>query len=326
MSLRSGGWSAKDLANEAERKLGACPHVPNPQSPAIIYGCSVSAAVERAEAWAAQATTSAGGKYRKNQPCMAAGVFSCPREREDVWPDLRSRFVADLVHQHADRLLSVIEHNDEAHPHVHFYIVPRDGESFGVVHPGYAARSLFRSAARTGRLDVTPTPPGKKPRGAQYAVGAAFRSAMTNWQDGIYERVCRDFGFERLGPRRQRVSRDVKKQQQQQDELERSLAKFEALRRQADEDAQVALQLRQAAEAQMREAEARAQQVSIHERRARDALIAIKAMPEFRALETLHDERRARQKVEQEKAELLEEVERFRRQEEALKPLDGDSQ
>jgi hypothetical protein len=207
MSHRSGGWSVADLVAEADRELGACAHVANPQAPIVLHGCSVRDLVPLAQFWAAEARTISGGKYRKNQPCLAAGVFSCPREKQDIWPEMRDAFIEDLRTQHGDRLKSVVEHIDEAHPHVHFYLVPKLGEDFGRVHPGYRQRQAARSAAKQGSLDLIPTPSGKKPRGIGYAVGAAFRNAMREWQDGISERVCKRFGLERLGPRRKRQTR-----------------------------------------------------------------------------------------------------------------------
>ncbi len=169
MPNRSGGWCARDLAAEAERKLGACTHIKAPEGFTILYGCSVTEAVDRAEVWAAQGKTANGKKYRKNQPCLAAGVFSCPRSDEQVWPALRDAFIADLKEQHGERLVSVIEHYDEPHPHIHYYLVPRIGEEFGVVHPGYLARKEAKAAAKTGQLKPPPTPEGKKKRGVGYA-------------------------------------------------------------------------------------------------------------------------------------------------------------
>ena len=63
MKTRDVGWSAQDLADEAERMPHACEHVESPQPPTLVYGVMPSQAVAEATAWAARrlkAGTSAG--------------------------------------------------------------------------------------------------------------------------------------------------------------------------------------------------------------------------------------------------------------------------
>lgn len=220
---------------------------------------------------------------------------------------MRDAFIADLKQQYGDRLVSVIEHQDEAHPHVHFYVVPKSGDDFDAVHPGYKARRESRAAAKAGKLELTPTPKGKKKRKAGYAIGAAFRTAMQHWQIGIFERVCKQFGFERLGPVRKRLDRDEYFRRQRETKITEKEAQTEELLRAAKEDAKknaIALQNREAIN----------QKLQMERAKANKTLETLKATPEHVALqraataekalaamrETLEAETKARLKVEKE--------------------------
>ena len=55
-----------------------------------------------------------------------------PAEQAKDWPRFREATVAWLKQQYGERLRSVVEHTDEAHPHLHFYAVPLPGERFEV--------------------------------------------------------------------------------------------------------------------------------------------------------------------------------------------------
>lgn len=183
-------WSAQEIAAEAMRDIDACPHVADPKPPVRLHGCSPREAVQEAETWANQATDAKGRKLRKDGLCLAAGVISLPGEMEADWPRFREASVRWLKSQYGERLLSVVEHTDEAHPHLHFYAVPLAGESFDVLHRG-------RSAAAKKASE----------RASKGAQNAAYREAMREWQDEFSNAVALDFGLARLGPRRRRLTR-----------------------------------------------------------------------------------------------------------------------
>lgn len=183
-------WSAQEIAAEAMRDIDACPHVADPKPPVRLYGCSPREAVQQAEAWADEATDGKGRKLRKDGLCLAAGVISLPAEMEADWPRFREAALQWLKKQYGVRLLSVVEHTDEEHPHLHFYAVPLKGERFEVLHKG-------RSAAAKKASE------GAK-KGAQ---NAAYREAMREWQDEFSNAVALDFGLARLGPKRRRLTR-----------------------------------------------------------------------------------------------------------------------
>jgi hypothetical protein len=203
--FRSRGWSIRDIVSEATRQPEACPHVDNPKPPILLHGYPLLKLVEIAECWGRQARTNSGGQYRKNQPIAACGVFSCPSDlRKDAWNAMKMRFIDYLNRQYGDRLKTVIEHIDEAHPHLHFYLVPRDGEDFGSVHPGYAAsRKVRRDSIRAEKDDYRfmgdYVPENEVPK-LGFLAGAHFRAVMQDWQDDIHTHVCEPFGLLRISP------------------------------------------------------------------------------------------------------------------------------
>ena len=230
MKTRDVGWSAQDLADEAERMPHACEHVESPQPPTLVYGVMPSQAVAEATAWGGQATEGRDKrrtKLRSTSPVIAAGVVSLPSSMIDVWPAYRDEVVEALKERYGDRLRSVVEHLDEAHPHMHFYLVPKPGEQFGAVHEGYQARNEERKKG-----------PGAKVR-------TAYQDAMKGWQDWLHERVSSRFGLLRLGPKRERLSRQEYKRQQDLAKAQAELEAAERIRREAEKDHQTIIALQE---------------------------------------------------------------------------------
>lgn len=213
---RGRGWSVSDILAEMDRKPGHCGHVQHPAPPRYFVGgvADVEAAVT---AWTASQSTEyrlksgkiGKRKMRSDAPSMAAGVISFPKDREQEWPEFRANAIAELQARYDDRLRCVAEHLEEAHPHLHFYLVPLPGEKFGVVHDGYAASREARKQ------------PGNKIR-------TAFQDAMRGWQDWISEKIGSPFALARIGPARARSTRKAWKK----DEIDR----LEDLAKQVDED------------------------------------------------------------------------------------------
>lgn len=191
--------SIDEVVAEAERAPSAAPHVANPKPPIRLHGCSPSEAAERAKTWAEGVRDSKGRKMRKDGLCLAAGVISMPDEMRKDWPRYREAVVRWLKKQYGDRLLSVVDHQDENHPHLHFYAVARDGESFDRLHPG---RTAAAAAAARGA--------DKKTQRVEYM------NAMRAWQDDFSRECAANFGLARLGPGRRRLSRAEWKREQAQ--------------------------------------------------------------------------------------------------------------
>lgn len=188
--------SASDIAGEAERMEGYCDHVSNPKAPAILYGVSPSSAVKQATAWADTVKDSIGRGLRKDALCLLAGVVSISNDDASSWEDHRDRSVNWLKAKFGDRLISVIEHTDEKHPHIHFYCVPKAGEKFSELHPGHKASS--------------------KVKDIKSKQNAAYIEAMRQFQDDFHKDVACKVGLSRLGPGKRRLARGEWKAEQAQ--------------------------------------------------------------------------------------------------------------
>lgn len=182
--------SAREVAAEAERQPGNCPHVHSPRPPVVLHGTTPRDALADAEAWANQAKDAQGRKLRQDGHCLLAGVVSMPAERADEWPAFRAAAVEWLRREYGERLRCAVEHTDEPHPHLHFYAVPLPGERFEVLHAGQRAA---KAAASAGMV-----------KGKQ---NSEYIAAMRGWQDRFHSEVSAEHGLLRLGPARQRLSR-----------------------------------------------------------------------------------------------------------------------
>lgn len=197
---KTGGHSVASVVNEAIRDPGSIPHVDNPKPPVYIYGKPLESLEETCETWAASMTDAKGRKLRKDALCLAAGVVSMPEDTTpEAWESFRSDAVAHLQKKYGDRLQTVIEHTDESHPHLHFYVVPLLGERFEAIHQGKAAAA---ESKRAGGL-----------KGAQ---NQAYKSAMRQYQDEFFETVGIKNGLTRIGPARRRLTREEWKLEQLQ--------------------------------------------------------------------------------------------------------------
>lgn len=195
---RKGGFDAKtkqrvmsgwEIIEEAERHENATPHIEEPQPPILHFGVKPSLTMKEAAEWAEQAKDSIGRKLRIDGLCLAAGVISFPADAEG-WPEYRDEAIEWLKMKYGDNLKSVVEHTDEAYPHIHFYVVPKIGDRFDSVHDGYRAAN----EAKAQELK----------KGAQ---NGAYKLAMKSWQDELHAACGVKFGLSRIGPRKQRLTR-----------------------------------------------------------------------------------------------------------------------
>jgi len=194
-----GSLNIRQVIAEAGREQGNCPHVENPQPPEILMG-DLHQAEEEAMAWAEQATDKQGRKLRKDGHCLLAGVISLPRSEEEKFDEFSTRSIEYLFQKYGDRLKAVVAHeNDEEHPHIHFYVVPRKGENFDAIHEGQ------RAAKEAKAQD--------KLKGEQ---NTAYISAMRGLQDDFSKRVGQPLGLARLGPGRRRLTRKAWQAEQAQ--------------------------------------------------------------------------------------------------------------
>lgn len=180
----------REITDEVERVPGNIPHIEKPEPPKIIYGCDPGELEQLAEDWASKSTDAQGRKIRKDALILLAGTASLPRAEEQNFDEFAKATVAYLKKKYGDRLKSVVTHNDEANPHLHFYILPKIGEKFEDIHMGFKAS---KNAKISGKL---------KGEQNQY-----YKQAMRDFQDEFSKKVAMSFGLTRLGPGRRRLTR-----------------------------------------------------------------------------------------------------------------------
>ena len=190
-----------EILAEVERQPGSCPHVADPQPPTLDHGGSVAelrAEIDRR--CEAGKSENDGKAIRKDQRVMMSLVASNPRttaELED--PEVRREYEAWKLRnvnwakawafKQGGELITGLEHTDEVHPHLHFYILPNAGVMVraDALHPGKAA-----TAAAGGPGAVR---------------DQAYRVAMRQRQDDYHVAVGLPSGLTRIGPGRRRLSR-----------------------------------------------------------------------------------------------------------------------
>lgn len=196
-----GNLNIRDIIAETGREMGNCPHVANPKKPNVLLGELKQVEIE-VTAWAESMTDSKGRKLRKDAHCLLAGIISLPRNSEKDWNNFKEKSIEYLKEKYKDRLKCVVEHLDEAHPHIHFYVVARKQERFENIHDG-------KKAALTAKSQ-------NKLKGEQ---NLEYISAMRNFQDNFNKYVGQFFGLARLGPGKRRLTRSQWHAEQKQAEM-----------------------------------------------------------------------------------------------------------
>lgn len=272
--------SAADLCREAARVEGDCPHVAEPKPPTVLHGVDPLAALEQHDA-AIKARKAAlrgtGSKIRRDTHTLSAVVMSHPtpcadldqpaaRQAYEAWRDDAVRWLVEDHQARGLKVLSVVEHLDEAHPHLHVLAIATPEAS--------------------PRLDVKALHPGHQAQAAHDGPKAsrAFKGAMRQWQDQVWEATSAPHGLTRIGPGRRRLPRaEHLAEKEQAGRLAAALAAAEQdqaaaarARAEAEQAKRQALAMHDAAERKERAADARVAQA---EQRAK----AVEAVP--RAIE-----------------------------------------
>ena len=195
---KQGGHSVSSIINEAIRREGSIPHISSPSAPIFLYGGSLESIEEKCNEWAASLSDLRGHKTRRDALCLLAGVVSAESViSSEAWQKLKADTLAWLQEKYGGRLQAVIEHTDEAHPHLHFYCVPLHGERFEQLHDGKRAAAALKAKRKSEQ-------------------NAAYKHAMRAFQDEFSDKVGIPNGMARFGPRKRRLSRDSWKQEQAQ--------------------------------------------------------------------------------------------------------------
>lgn len=211
------GNHIEQVLGEAERVSKYSTHIAEPESPAVVYGCSVSEVRDLHSEMleAAKTTVMVKGKERKrairsDRKTLMTAIASFPvptaeldddktgqtRARYEQWKKSNIDF---MKAQFGDNLKSIIEHSDEEYPHLHGYALPDDDPGCYAfdLHPGEIAR---KKAAGLVKDDIE----GKD---VKTATNIAYRNAMRDMQDEYYLKVGAPCGLLRTGPKRKRLTR-----------------------------------------------------------------------------------------------------------------------
>lgn len=200
------GVNTKFVFDEVTRRNPeACRHVENPTPPDLVYGMSVDDLEALHDKMCDEAKmTNAKGQtrsIRRDQHTLATVVLSYPGDAEPgvaPYEEWERRAVEWLKKQYGADLKTVVRHTDEAHPHVHAYILPSNARA-KEMHPGWLAKRDAEEAAKAEGVDK---------KSALKAGNRAYRQTMRAWQDSFYEEVGRPCGLTRIGPKRRRLTRE----------------------------------------------------------------------------------------------------------------------
>ena len=196
-------YNIDDIIGEALRDEGHCPHVEKPEPPRYLFGSEAStrAILGRVKENALQYRDPVGRKMREDAAVLLAGVASFPRDAANKDPELYKKWesltVEYLQKKYGDNLRSVVMHNDEEHPHLHFYVYSDTEVNAKMLHDG------FKNGSSPG----------------------AFKKGAQAFQDEYHEQVASRCGLARTGPKRRRLSRAEWHAEQ---EMSMSIAKAES--------------------------------------------------------------------------------------------------
>lgn len=212
-----GGQSVEQVLAEASRVPEYSKHVADPRPPSLVYGLAADEVRrlhdEMVAAGGVEVTLKDGRTarrgIRKDRHTLMTAVAShpLPTDLVNTKPDAcadyerwRDHNLAWLKARFGDKLVSVIEHWDEKHPHIHAYILPLDDPTCSArqLNPAWQAKEEAMETARAA---------GHGDKAALKLGNAAYRAKARELQDHYYEHVSLACGLTRTGPKRERLSR-----------------------------------------------------------------------------------------------------------------------
>ena len=189
---KKGKSTMSDVIREALREDDHCNHVDVPQSPTFLLGdpTNLWGLRDEIEAKCAVEKARTGKAPRKDMHVLLAGVASYPRALAIEDPAGYDRWekatVKWLREKYGDNLRAVLKHDDEAHPHVHFFVCDRIRVNAKELHDGYAAAAHLPLSKESNQV---------------------FNDAMRDFQSDYYAKVGHAAGLQRDGPKRLRLDR-----------------------------------------------------------------------------------------------------------------------
>lgn len=186
------GRSVSQIISEAKRDDGFCSHVENPEDPILLYGVGLDKveklAIEYHENTKIVDKNGKEKKLRTDANILLAGVISLSRDNIDIWDEYKNDSIEYLKNKYGKKLISVIEHTDEEHPHIHFYCIQDTGKKFDLLHDG--KKALYENKDKK-----------------KHDQNIAYLDAMRAFQEDFFKVVSLNYGLSKDGPRRARMSR-----------------------------------------------------------------------------------------------------------------------
>lgn len=224
--------SVASIVEELERLKGACPHVPTPKPPNILEGMRPRDITKLVEDRVAE-QNKALRKMRKERPdlknelrsiridthVLVAGVYSYPEAVEDMdmaeylaWREDVIAFARRDTETNALEIMTIVEHLDEARPHIHVLALPLITQSnprmnAKLCHEGHVAQDRHIKNGWSG------------------SPSRAYKQSMSAWQDRYHAEVGSQHGQARTGPKRRRLDRATWKAEQGRIQLLKDAAK-----------------------------------------------------------------------------------------------------
>lgn len=198
---KSSPHTVRMVLNEAMRTKGFCPHVTSPMDPKILFGVSplqllqlaMMRPVKNVQYFHKMSGTFKFRRMRADHPVMVAGVISVPdtwKSEGQRWNIFKAVAIQWLIKTFgADKLVSIVEHQDERCPHLHFIMLPGIDQDIADIHPG--------------RRAVQQLPPNS----GVTRKNEAYKAAMRTMLDSFHIDVGRDFDLLRSHVRARRMTR-----------------------------------------------------------------------------------------------------------------------
>ena len=220
LSRKRGKFGASDILAEAARVPTACRHLDAPQPPIVRFGRSPMEIETVLRDRVAKGHDRLGRAVSVASLVLMTAVASWPvptekafgspedRARYEEWRSLTVDFFRCLW---GDALLGVVEHLDEPYPHLHLFAVP-PLDPTGVLTVETISEPHRAQAEK------------RRAGGSRAEDRGAFRGAAVDLQDAYYAAVGAPCGLDRIGPRRQRLTRAEVTARRRAQEAERKAA------------------------------------------------------------------------------------------------------
>lgn len=198
------------VLGEAIRQPDHCLHVTEPKAPQFLIGTPEDYEAMMAVVLHSCETVKRMRKNRSgvekpqaikaNEAVMVAGIASYPDDLAKEEPELfrawLDKTVEFLRQEYGDSLRSAMVHLDEAHPHIHFFVVPDDLDVATVFEPHRIRR--------------------ENPTLTKHEMKKQELEALRRQQDRYQEQVGMYTGLARFGPRSRSLKRGEWKREQGQ--------------------------------------------------------------------------------------------------------------